>query len=132
MRQRKTNEEKELSGSKNTMRDQITSGELKEPQIPPPWMPTEAQRYWHHIVPTIEACEADRMILAILCTLNARFYNEKTYSEGPRLGECIVTEESRERITKQIMDISDKFGMNPLSRSRSGINKKTMGVKQRS
>lgn len=134
-RPRKSNAEHELSGSKNGRVEQIESDELKNPDIPPPFLTDEAQRQWLHFVPNGKWGEMDRMILCILSTLLAKFYNEKVYGdESPQIirGQPVVSEESRERITKQIMDISDKLGMNPLSRQRSGISlKKTGGIKTR-
>ncbi len=126
-RPRKTDAELSLAGSKNAKINQQTTGELLNPSIPPPHLSPDAARQWIHVVPSISAGEADRMILCVLCECLARFYNFKVDAKD----NPIVDEKERRSLTKTILDISDKFGMNPLSRQRSGISKKQLGVKQR-
>ncbi len=123
----KTNAQHALSGSNNGRIGETVSLDLKDPHIPPSHLSEDAQKQWRLIVPSISAGEADRVILCVLCTCLSRFYNEKVDSNGSQ----IVDEKERRSLTKTILDISDKFGMNPLSRQRSGISKKQLGVKQR-
>lgn len=131
-RPRKSNAELELSGSRNAKKDQIESGEMHMPDIPPLYLSSVAMEHWRSIVP--ELCrmgtvkEADRSALARLCNLLARFYDS---SINASTKEPTVSEIERRNICKSIQEIEDRFGMNPLSRSRSGVSSKVSGIKQR-
>lgn len=130
-RPRKTNEELELSGSRNIKVGQIESGDLIHPEIAPSYLTSAGEEAWLEIVPPLVAAgtvkEADRTLLAMLCADSAKFHDTTVDSDG----KPTVDEKERQRIGKRISDISDKFGMSPLARARSGVNKKTAGVKTR-
>ncbi len=130
-RPRATNKELELSGSRNVKVDGIESGAMIHPEIPPAFLSFKAQEQWSMLVPPLveagTAKEADRTVLALFCDCLARFY-DNTAGDDKR---PLIDEKERCKILKQIMDIADRFGMNPLSRARSGISKKATGVKQR-
>ncbi len=130
-RPNKPNCELELSGSKNKRLGGIESSPLELATLPPGYLSSGAQRQWLLVVPPLASAgiaqESDRMVLSLLCDCLARFY-DNTVGEDKR---PLIDERERSKILKQIIDISDKFGMNPLARSRSGVSKKTLGVKQR-
>jgi len=130
-RPRKPNEDHELTGSRNAKFGQIESGELKYPEIPPDYISEAAKLHWIAIVPELvaqkTAKEADRTLLAMLCSQLARFHDNTVKSDS----SPSVTEIERRNIVKNIVELSDRFGMSPLSRSRSGVSKKVSGVKQR-
>lgn len=130
-RPRLPNSAHDLSGSKNARDDQITSGAMKYPDIPPVYLSDEAMKHWCTIVPGLVASEvakeADRSVLAMLCASLARFHDWTVNAENLP----IVSELERRNLGKTILEISDRFGLTPLSRARSGISKKVSGVKQR-
>ena len=130
-RPRATNEDLELKGSRNIKVDQIESQDLILPTLPPNYLSDAAKRQWILIVPPLVASgtvkEADRSVLAMYCADLAKFHDTTVDSDS----NPTVDEKDRQRIGKRILDTSDKFGMNPLARQRSGINKKTAGVKTR-
>ena len=130
-RPRKPNESLDLTGSRNKKFGQIESGDLLNPESPPHYLSTDAKAHWNAIVPGLvqqgTAKEADRTLLAMLCSQLARFHDTSFKSDG----SPTIEEIERRNICKNIVELSDRFGMSPLSRSRSGISKKVSGVKQR-
>jgi phage terminase small subunit len=132
-RPRKTNEELAKAGSRNIKVDQIHSGEMVLPELPPIYLSTEAKKHWAMIVPSLVAAgvakEADKSILAMYCADLAAFHDNGTNDEG----EPIVDEKARRQIGKRILDVAREFGLTTLSRQRSGINSKQKNtlIKQR-
>jgi len=130
-RPRKPNELLEALDSRNAKAGVIESEEMVLPYIPPGHLSDVEKAHWLRIVPPLVtqgiAKEADREPLAVLCFLLARLYDSKVDSDG----EPLVSEKGRAQISKQVFEIFNQFGMNPTSRSRSGISKKTPGIKVR-
>ncbi len=126
-----SNQKHGLTGSRNQRFDQIESGDLKDYFLPPFYLSDSAKVHWLAIVPGLvaqgTAKEADRTLLAMLCSQLARFHDTSVKSDG----SPIIEEIERRNICKNIVELSDRFGMSPLSRSRSGISKKVSGIKQR-
>lgn len=131
-RPRKDNETLALTGSKNLKHNQIESGALRDPEIAPDYLSEIAAQHWRSIVPELvlmaTAKEADRTLLAMLCAQLAKFHND---SIDPSTKLPIVPEIERRNICKNIVELADRFGMSPLSRSRSGVSKKVSNVRQR-
>ena len=131
-RPRKTNEELALTGSRNIKVDQIESEELRNPHMPPERLSESGKKVWAETVPPMiangTAKEADRGLICLYCHSVARFHDESINSETK---EPSVSDTEKRNLAKTILDIADRFGMSPLSRARSGVNKKQSGIKQR-
>ena len=131
-RPRHDNAALELSGSRNAKHGQIESGDIYQPNNPPDYLSLEARHHWAIIVPELArmgtAKEADRTLLAMLCSQLAKFHDTSINVETK---EANVPEIERRNICKNIVELSDRFGMNPLARSRSGVSSKVSGIKQR-
>lgn len=128
-RPRKSNDELLAQGSRNGRVAEIDSEVLSRDAVPPQFLPLKAVLFWFELLRCVPAPKlADVPLLAHWADLNERYYDRTI---DPKTKLPTVDEKERARISKQIFEISDKFGMNPLSRSRSGVSKKTLQVKQR-
>lgn len=131
-RPRKTNEQLKQAGSRNVKVDQIESGDMILPELPPIYLSQEAKKHWAMVVPSLVAAgvakEADRSVLAMYCADLAAFHDNSMGEEGPN-----VDEKARRQIGKRILDVAREFGLTTLSRQRSGINSKQKNslIKQR-
>jgi phage terminase small subunit len=127
----KPNEALKLSGSRNAKANPVESPKFNPKELAPDYLTKEGKKHWDLIVPPLLASdmikEADRMVLGMLCADLAKFHDSSVDSEG----KPTVDDKERQRIGKRILDTSDRFGMNPISRSRSGVSKKVTGVRQR-